>query len=72
MRSNPKTAAVPVLSLSAALKVALVDELAVSASWQNLFDELVGQIGAALTRAAASARVLPADGGELPEEIPPK
>jgi hypothetical protein len=61
---NPKTAAVPVLSVSAALKVAMIDELAVSASCQSLFEELDVQIGAALTRAAASARALVVDCGE--------
>lgn len=64
MSSSPKTAAVPVLSFSDALKLALVDELAVNVSWRSLFDELVGQIGAALERAAASTRALVADCGE--------
>ena len=61
MRSNPKTAAIPVLPLPAALKLAMLDELSASAPWQSLFDELVGQIGAALQRAAASASALVAD-----------
>jgi hypothetical protein len=65
MSSSPKTAAVPVLSFSDALKLALVDELAVSASWRSLFEELTSQIGAALERAAASTGALLAvDGGE--------
>jgi len=63
--SSPKTAAVPVLSFSDTLKLALVDELAVSASWQNLFKELTSHMGAALERAAASTGALLAvDGGE--------
>jgi hypothetical protein len=69
MRSNPKTAHIQTLSFSAALKQALLDELSASASWRSLFEELVGQIGAALERAAASTRVLVADGGESPEGI---
>jgi hypothetical protein len=69
MRSTPTTAAIPVLSLPATLKLALLDELATSASWRSLFEELVGQIGAALEGAAASARALLVDGGESPEGI---
>ena len=69
MRSSPKTARIPVLSFSAALKVALLDELAASNSWGSLFEELVEQIGVALERAAAGARALVVDGGESPEEI---
>lgn len=61
MRSNPKTAHVPVLPLSGALRLALLDELSTSSSPQSLFEELVGQIGSALERAAASARTLLAD-----------
>jgi hypothetical protein len=61
MRSTPKTAAIPVLPVSGALKLAMLDELAASASWRSLFDALVGQIGAALTSAAASARDLLVD-----------
>ena len=65
MSSSPKTAAVPVLSFSDTLKLALVDELAVSVSWQNLFKELTSHMGAALERAAASTGALLAvDGGE--------
>jgi hypothetical protein len=65
MNSSPKTVAVPVLSFSDTLKLALVDELAVSASWQNLFKELTSHIGAALERAAASTGALLAvHGGE--------
>jgi hypothetical protein len=69
VRSNPRTAAVPALPLSAALKVALLDELSASATWRSLFEELVGQIGAALEGAVASARALLVDGGESPEGI---
>jgi hypothetical protein len=67
MRSIPKTAAIPVHSLSPALKLALLDELSASASWRSLFEELVIQIGAALVkRAAVSARAPLAKGGEEP------
>jgi hypothetical protein len=69
MRSTPKAAAIPVLSPSAALKQALLDELSASLSWRSLFEELVGQIGVALEGAAASARRLVVDGGESPEGI---
>ena len=69
IRSTPKAAHIPVLSLPATLKLALLDELATSASWRSLFEELVGQIGAALEGAAASARALLVDGGESPEGI---
>ncbi len=58
MRSAPQTAATPVLPLPPALKVALLDELSASAPWRSLFEELTGQIGAALERAAASAGAL--------------
>jgi DNA-binding response OmpR family regulator len=54
MRSTQETAAIPVLPLSSALKGALLDELSASASWRTLLEELVGQIEAALQRAAAS------------------
>ena len=68
MRSTQESAAIPVLPLSAALRLALLDELSASASWRSLFEELVGQIGAALQRAAASARALLVEGcgGEPP------
>ena len=69
MSSNPKTAHIQALSFSAALKQALLDELSASLSWRSLFDELIGQIGAALERAAASTRALVVDGGESPEGI---
>ncbi len=62
MRSTQESAAIPVLPLSAALTLALLDELSASASWRSLFEELVGQIGAALTRTAASARALLVEG----------
>jgi hypothetical protein len=65
MSSSPKTAATPLLSFSDTLKLALVDELAVSASWRDYFEELTSHIGAALERAAASTGALLAvDGGE--------
>jgi uncharacterized protein with beta-barrel porin domain len=54
MRSTQESAAIPVLTLSSALKGALLDELSASASWRTLLEELVGQIEAALQRAAAS------------------
>ncbi len=47
MRSTPKTAAIPVLPVSSALKPAMLDELAASASWRSLFEELVREIEAA-------------------------
>ncbi len=64
MRGTPKTAAIPVLSLSSALKQALLDELSASLSWRSLLKELVNEVEAALARAAASPGVLPSDGGE--------
>lgn len=67
LRSTPKTTAIPVLPLSSALKMALLDELSVSACRHTLFRELVEQIGAALARAAASVRAhLVEDCGEPP------
>jgi hypothetical protein len=62
MKSTQETAAIPVLPLSAALRLALLDELSASASWRSLFEELVEQIGAALARTAASARALLVEG----------
>ncbi len=47
MRSTPKTAAIPVLPLSSALKLAMLDELSANAPWRSLFDELIAQIEAA-------------------------
>ena len=64
MRSNPKTAHVHTLSFSSALKLALVDELAVSTSWRSLFEELTSHIGATLESAAASTRELVVDSRE--------
>jgi hypothetical protein len=69
MRSTPKTAALPVLLLCPTLRQALLDELSASTSWRSHFEELIGQIGAALQRAAASTRALVVDGGEAPEGI---
>jgi hypothetical protein len=62
MKSTPKTAAIPVLPLSSALKMALLDEISAGAPWRGLFEELVGEIGAALQRAAASAGALLVEG----------
>jgi hypothetical protein len=72
MKSNPKTAHVHTLSFSDALKLALVDELSANASWRSLFEELVGQMTAALESAATNARTLVVDGGEpvAPVEAP--
>ncbi len=58
VRSYPKTASIPVLPLSSALKLALLDELSAGASWSGLFEELTSQIGTALKSAAASASAL--------------
>jgi hypothetical protein len=70
MSSAPKTAAIPVLTLTSALKLALLDELSASAPWRSLFEELMGQIGAALTRAAASVRARLVDGCREPAPAP--
>ena len=64
MRDNPKTAHINTLPFSAALKLALVDELSAGASWRDHFDDLIGQIRATLENAAASTRALVVDGGE--------
>jgi hypothetical protein len=61
MRGNPQTAAMPVLPLCPTLRQALLDELGASTSWRSHFEELIGQIGAALQRAAASTRALMVD-----------
>jgi hypothetical protein len=61
MRGTLKTAVLPVLPLCPTLRQALLDELSASASWQSHFEELIGQIGAALQRAAASTRALMVD-----------
>ena len=55
VNATPETSAIPVLTFSEALKMALLDELSASAPWRALFEELVGQIGAALRGATASA-----------------
>ena len=60
--TNPKTSAIPVLPLSSALKLALLDELSAGASWGGLFEELVHDIKAGLARAAASVEALVAEG----------
>ncbi len=62
VRSTQETAAIPVLPLSSALKLALLDELSAGASWSSLFEELTSQIGAALARAAAGAGALVVEG----------
>ncbi len=56
LRSNLKTASMPVLPISSALKQALLDELSAYAPWRGLFEELISQIGDALARAAQSTR----------------
>jgi hypothetical protein len=68
VRSTQESAAIPVLPLSSALKLALLDELSAGASWSSLFEELVGHIRATLERAAtsASALVVEGSGGEPP------
>jgi hypothetical protein len=68
VRSTPKAEAIPVLTLPATLKLALLDELSAGASWRSLFEELVGHIRATLERAATSASALVVDGpgGEPP------
>jgi hypothetical protein len=62
MRSTQETAAIPVLPLSCALKLALLDELSAGASWSGLFEELTSQIGDALASAAASVEALVVEG----------
>jgi hypothetical protein len=68
VRSTQESAAIPILPLSSALKLALLDELSAGASWRTLFEELVGHIRATLERAATSASALVVDGpgGEPP------
>jgi hypothetical protein len=68
VRSTQESAAIPVLTLPATLKLALLDELSAGASWRGLFEELVGHIRATLERAATSASALVVDGpgGEPP------
>jgi hypothetical protein len=51
MRTTPKTSAIPVLPLSSALRLALLDELSAGAPWRGLFKELTSQIGNALATA---------------------
>ncbi|HJQ30041.1 MAG TPA: hypothetical protein VJ827_11920 [Rubrobacter sp.] len=59
MRSVPEEAAsIPLLPLSPTLKLALLDEQAVSVPWRKQFEELVRQIEAALGRAHAEANVV--------------
>jgi DNA-binding response OmpR family regulator len=70
---STQESAIPVLTLPATLKLALLDELSAGASWRPLFEELVGQIGAALQRAAAGAGALLVEGrtAEPPPPSPP-
>ena len=68
MSTTPETAAIPVLTFSDALKMALLDELSASAPWRGLFEELVGQIGSAL----ASVRALVVEGGAEPTPPAPQ
>ncbi len=74
MSTNPKTSAIPVLPLSSALKLALLDELSAGASWSGLFEELTSQIGDALKRAveSASALVVEGCGAEPPPPAAPQ
>jgi hypothetical protein len=60
IRSTPKTAAIPVLPLSGALKHALLDELSANLSWRHLFEELVKQIQDDLEAVGAKALELDA------------
>ena len=73
MSSTHETAAIAVLAFSSALQGALLDALSASGSWGALFEELLGQIGATLSRAAASAGALVAErcSAEPPAAAPP-
>ena len=71
MNTTPATASLPVLTFSDALKMALLDELSAGAPWRGLFEELVGQIGATLQRAAQSAGALVVEGYGGAEPTPP-
>ncbi len=62
MRGTQETSAIPVLPLSSALKLALLDELSAGSSWSGLFEELTSQIGDALKRAAESVEALVVEG----------
>jgi hypothetical protein len=62
VRSTQESAAIPILPLSSALKLALLDELSAGASWSGLFEELTSQIGAVIASAAASAGALVVEG----------
>jgi len=62
MRTTPRTSSIPVLPLSSALKLALLDELSAGASWGGLFEELTSQIGAVIASAAASVEALVVEG----------
>ena len=64
MSTNPRTAAIPILFLSAALKQALLDELSASLSWRSLLKELVQEVEYVLPRAVGSTEALAVDGEE--------
>ncbi len=71
LRSTSEAAQrVPVLSLSVPLQVALLDELAINASWQSLFEGLVREIEAASGRSEASVEAPPVNAGEPPKRFP--
>ena len=71
MSTTPQTAAIPVLPLSSALKIALLDEMSASTSWRTLFEELIGQIRDALTSAAEGAKALVVESGTGEPPAPP-
>jgi hypothetical protein len=65
MRRTPQTADIPVLSLSSALKQALLDELSANLCWRILLKELVQELEDALPGGAvASTEALAVDGEE--------
>jgi hypothetical protein len=64
MRSTPQTADIPVLSISATLKQALLDELSASRCWRILLKELLQEIEDTLARAVGSTEALAVDGEE--------
>jgi hypothetical protein len=64
-RSTPKTAVLPVVTLSTALKQALLDELSGRLCWRSLLQELVKEVEDVLVKAAASANALSCDDSKL-------
>ncbi len=73
MSTTPETAAMPVLPLSSALRLSLLDEMSAGAPWRTFFEELVGQIGDALASAATRARALVVEGsGAQPPPATPQ